>query len=176
MKPGRNDPCSCGSGKKYKNCCIRKAESSQPHLSAPAPDDLNLLGVLFNTGHYVELEKQARSLLKLYQSSGGVWKLLGLSLQMQGKDALPAMQRAADILPDDAEAHGNLAAAYRAVGQLDSAVASGRRALAIRPDFAEAYNNLGVALTVIAVAATPDDERNYVVEGGGVRSRNFLAV
>jgi SWIM/SEC-C metal-binding protein len=20
-KPGRNDPCSCGSGKKYKNCC-----------------------------------------------------------------------------------------------------------------------------------------------------------
>jgi len=22
MKPGRNDPCSCGSGKKYKNCCL----------------------------------------------------------------------------------------------------------------------------------------------------------
>ena len=21
MKPGRNDPCSCGSGKKYKHCC-----------------------------------------------------------------------------------------------------------------------------------------------------------
>ncbi|GAI99903.1 unnamed protein product, partial [marine sediment metagenome] len=22
--PGRNDPCLCGSGKKYKNCCLRK--------------------------------------------------------------------------------------------------------------------------------------------------------
>lgn len=22
-KPGRNDPCSCGSGKKYKRCCGR---------------------------------------------------------------------------------------------------------------------------------------------------------
>lgn len=22
MKPGRNDPCPCGSGKKYKRCCI----------------------------------------------------------------------------------------------------------------------------------------------------------
>jgi SWIM/SEC-C metal-binding protein len=22
-KPGRNEPCSCGSGKKYKNCCGR---------------------------------------------------------------------------------------------------------------------------------------------------------
>src|SRR5262249_43809176 len=24
-KVGRNDPCPCGSGKKYKNCCMRKA-------------------------------------------------------------------------------------------------------------------------------------------------------
>lgn len=23
-KPNRNDPCPCGSGKKYKNCCIDK--------------------------------------------------------------------------------------------------------------------------------------------------------
>jgi len=31
MKPGRNDPCPCGSGKKYKNCCLeverRRSES-----------------------------------------------------------------------------------------------------------------------------------------------------
>jgi hypothetical protein len=24
-KPGRNDPCPCGSGKKYKNCCGKNA-------------------------------------------------------------------------------------------------------------------------------------------------------
>ncbi|MEM0926075.1 MAG: SEC-C metal-binding domain-containing protein, partial [Planctomycetota bacterium] len=24
QKIGRNDPCPCGSGKKYKNCCMRK--------------------------------------------------------------------------------------------------------------------------------------------------------
>ncbi|HZN33952.1 MAG TPA: SEC-C metal-binding domain-containing protein [Pirellulaceae bacterium] len=24
VRPGRNDPCTCGSGKKYKNCCMRK--------------------------------------------------------------------------------------------------------------------------------------------------------
>ncbi|MFZ2525458.1 MAG: SEC-C metal-binding domain-containing protein, partial [Candidatus Ferrigenium altingense] len=27
-KPGRNDPCPCGSGKKYKQCC-------QSHAAAP---------------------------------------------------------------------------------------------------------------------------------------------
>lgn len=25
MKIGRNNPCPCGSGKKYKNCCLKKA-------------------------------------------------------------------------------------------------------------------------------------------------------
>ncbi len=27
-KPGRNDPCPCGSGKKYKNCCLIKDEAA----------------------------------------------------------------------------------------------------------------------------------------------------
>lgn len=25
-RPGRNDPCHCGSGKKYKKCCLAKDE------------------------------------------------------------------------------------------------------------------------------------------------------
>ena len=28
-KPGRNDPCPCGSGKKYKNCCLAKEEAAE---------------------------------------------------------------------------------------------------------------------------------------------------
>src|SRR4051812_13585756 len=28
MKTGRNDPCPCGSGKKYKKCCLPKEELS----------------------------------------------------------------------------------------------------------------------------------------------------
>jgi len=26
-EPGRNDPCPCGSGKKYKKCCMLKQKS-----------------------------------------------------------------------------------------------------------------------------------------------------
>lgn len=146
MRLGRNDPCSCGSGKKYKNCCLNKVESRTPHLSGPAPEDVDLLGTLFNTGHYEEQENLARSLLKSYPDSGVVWKLFGLSLQMRGKNALHALKKAADLLPKDAEAHGNLAAALRAGGRLEEAVASGRRAVQIKPDFAAGHNNLGVAL------------------------------
>ncbi len=32
MKPGRNDPCPCGSGKKYKHCCAREDATSAPML------------------------------------------------------------------------------------------------------------------------------------------------
>ena len=28
LKVGRNDPCPCGSGKKYKQCCLSKGQSS----------------------------------------------------------------------------------------------------------------------------------------------------
>jgi hypothetical protein len=38
--PGRNDPCRCGSGKKYKKCCLRRddeaAALSAPRKVAPA--------------------------------------------------------------------------------------------------------------------------------------------
>lgn len=30
MKPGRNDPCPCGSGRKYKHCCLRTAGMTAP--------------------------------------------------------------------------------------------------------------------------------------------------
>jgi hypothetical protein len=38
MKPSRNDPCPCGSGKKYKKCCLAKDEAAAPsYVPAPRP-------------------------------------------------------------------------------------------------------------------------------------------
>lgn len=31
-KVGRNDPCSCGSGKKYKNCCLQRSQRKNSPL------------------------------------------------------------------------------------------------------------------------------------------------
>jgi tetratricopeptide (TPR) repeat protein len=35
-KPGRNDPCHCGSGAKYKKCCLAKDEAAQRERMAEA--------------------------------------------------------------------------------------------------------------------------------------------
>jgi hypothetical protein len=36
MKIGRNDPCYCGSGKKYKHCCYAKDREKQAEEAAAA--------------------------------------------------------------------------------------------------------------------------------------------
>lgn len=143
MKPGKNDPCSCGSGKKYKNCCMGKAVLRSP---MPTVAELNQLIALFNTGRLGEVESRARLLVERYPDSGFAWKLLGATMHRLGKDALPALKKAARLLPNDAEAHYNLGVTQKSLGQLDGAVVSYRRALELKPDSADAYNNLGDVL------------------------------
>ena len=143
MKPGRNDPCRCGSGKKYKHCCEGKVASHSP---APSPDEINQLVALYSSRRYAELESRVQTLLGRYPDFGFGWKLLGAAQQMQGKNALAAFQKTAQLMPEDAEAFFNLGVVQRSLGLLDEAVASYRRALQIKPAYVEALGNLGNTL------------------------------
>jgi tetratricopeptide (TPR) repeat protein len=176
MKPSRNDPCPCGSGKKYKHCCERKSES-RPIFSASESSQLQLL---LNAKKYAEIEAKAAVLLERFPDEPAIWKPLAISLQMQGKAALAAFRKAAELLPNDVGAHTNLgnalyqdgrlkeaessflyalklsgnfahahyglASVLYELGQLEKAIAGYRRTLALNPDFIEAHYNLGHAL------------------------------
>jgi tetratricopeptide (TPR) repeat protein len=144
-KPARNDPCPCGSKKKYKQCCGQIGIINRPDANT-APIDMNRLGAMLQAGRFAELESEARALIGQHPNSGVVWQILGVALTAQGKDAVRASEKAAQLLPNDAGAHNNLGNALGRVGQLDEAVASYRRALVLNPDLAEAHNNLGNAL------------------------------
>ncbi len=96
-----------------------------------------------NSGRYGDLESKARELTGSHPQWGFAWKALSVALQLQGKEALDALERAAHLLPNDAEAQNNLGAALRRHGRLDDALAYLRRALQMRPDLAEVWNNLG---------------------------------
>jgi predicted O-linked N-acetylglucosamine transferase (SPINDLY family) len=101
---------------------------------------------LFNARDFAAGEKLALALLERYPESGFVWLVLGTILKADGRDGLPALQKAATLLPDDADAQFNLAKTLKDIGRLDEAAAAYRRATRIRPDFAGAHNNLGNAL------------------------------
>jgi tetratricopeptide (TPR) repeat protein len=75
-KPGRNDPCPCGSGNKYKRCCLPKDEAAlrEQFVAAvlprlPAPDDRDFIALsesvpnLIKAGKLDEAEQAARELL-----------------------------------------------------------------------------------------------------------------
>ncbi len=111
--------------------------------AAPTPAEKSQLIALFNAGHFAELENQAHLLIARYPASGFLWSILGGALHMQGKNALPALQKTAELMPDDAAAHNNLGNALKELGQLDGALASYQRALEIKPDLAQAHSNLG---------------------------------
>jgi len=109
-------------------------------------NDINRLVAVFEAGRYGEVENQARSLVKRYPDSGIAWDILGASLRMQGKDALAALHKAAQFLPNEAGPHYNLGYALHEHGQLEGAISSYRRALKIAPNFAEPHVNLGNVL------------------------------
>lgn len=155
-KPGRNDRCDCGSGKKYKHCCGREAPVRPGPAAAPGPriapnpsvppidsTVIARVAALANSGRYTEMQTVAHELIEAHPNSGFAWKALGVSLQMQGNEALPALERAAALLPNDADCHSNLGSALRRLGRLSEAAVSYQRALAIKPLVAEIWNNLG---------------------------------
>lgn len=112
-----------------------------------AVTDLQPLFNLYSARRFHDMEELAKALLARFPKDGNVWKALSVAQQMQGKDAVPALEQAIALLPRDAELPSNLGAMQSDAGRLDDAVASYRRALAIKPDFADAHANLGVALT-----------------------------
>src|SRR5579883_2882004 len=115
MKPGRNDPCLCGSGRKYKKCCGQRTElltkSARVQPAALSPVETSRVLALASSGRHSELERTARELLVEHPESGFLWKALGLSLWNQGKDPIDAWERAVRLLPQDADVHNNLASA-----------------------------------------------------------------
>ncbi len=149
MKAGRNDPCPCGSGKKFKKCCQLKSVTT-PVATMPAAQpgntEINQLAALFNAGKMDEAEASARRMAEHYPDAGFGWKVLGACLKVQGRDAVAVLARAALLLTGDAEAHNNLGAALADIGDYDKAVASYRQALQIHPDYVDAHSNLGSAL------------------------------
>ena len=154
MKPGRNDPCPCGSGKKYKHCCEGKASprpaAASSAVSAPTAAEFDPLIALYNAGRYAELESRVLVMVEQFPGSAFAWKLLGGALLMQGKEALPAFRKTAELMPDDAEAHYNLGVVLKNLGRLEEAVACYRRAITIKPDYAEVHHNMGNALKDLA--------------------------
>jgi tetratricopeptide (TPR) repeat protein len=111
-KTGRNDPCPCGSGKKYKQCCLRKEEEAEhealaalsqarekdragfvkslDQFAAQYEDDVALTEAsnaavdLVHAGKLDEAEQAARDLLVHFPDVHDGYDRLGMVYQARG--------------------------------------------------------------------------------------------
>ncbi|MCC6303509.1 MAG: tetratricopeptide repeat protein [Gammaproteobacteria bacterium] len=168
--PHRNDPCPCGSGRKYKTCCVDKARP------VPAAGDAGrLIGSaadLQRRGRLAEAEAACREALKLEPGRPEALHLLGRLAAQAGQPRLAVDWIERAIAGNDAEAeyYNDLGLAYAALDRPDRAAACYERALTLQPDLFGARVNLACAHSALgraeaaaegfraALALRPDSE------------------
>lgn len=94
-KVGRNDPCPCGSGKKYKRCCLERDQEAERALRSPATDR----------------KAEAQDL------AFDAWEIL----DMDRREARRLFRKAIELDPGLADAYKGLAAVARGSEDLKSA-------------------------------------------------------
>jgi hypothetical protein len=67
-KTGRNDPCPCGSGKKYKHCCLKKDEAAEHEALAAISQATQERGG--SRPRFADLVKIADRLAAQYEDDG----------------------------------------------------------------------------------------------------------
>ena len=152
-KLGRNDACPCGSGKKYKQCCMLTAAAGVGAGAAEA-EVVNLPKLLqtalehHQAGRLQQAEGIYLQILQRDPHYADALHLLGVIAHQVGKHevAIDLMGRAITANPDYATYHSNLGRAYEGNGMHDAALASYEKALRLQPEFAEAHNNLANVL------------------------------
>jgi tetratricopeptide (TPR) repeat protein len=151
-KIGRNDPCHCGSGRKFKQCCQPQTDvrtSRTPSVDMSVPGLLRAAIEHHQAGRLSQAQVKYRQILELAPKNPDALHLLGLIAHQTGRleVAVDLISTAVNIKPS-ASMYYNLGVAYQAQGNMDAAVASYRNALSLQPDYAEAHSNLGAALQV----------------------------
>ena len=126
-KPGRNDPCPCGSGQKYKRCCLEKDQQSRHQALSVAMtaearlhdhdeicdccyDELaaasNATAALVRAGKLDEAERAAQNLIAQFPDLHDGYDRLGMVYEARGehKPAADCYRKVLEFIrarPDD---------------------------------------------------------------------------
>ncbi len=150
---GRNDPCPCGSGRKYKHChgALGAAPKTEPLASGNLGEADGLLAAAMDAHRRNDLagaEHLYRRLLELAPDHPIGRHYLGIVLYQSGRAelAVSMLESSLHALPDQAEYRSNYGLVLAALDRDAEAIAAFERALELKPDYAIGWNNLGLTL------------------------------
>jgi len=152
-KVGRNDPCPCGSGRKFKHCCQAKQGRVVSGPAAPVAArgisvHLRAVKTLGEAGRWGEAIPALREIARLDPSSAEAHHDLGVTCLRCGHaaDAAVALQRAVELRPGFPSALAALAEALDQLGREREAAAAFHRASRAAADPADRQIYLAKAL------------------------------
>ena len=125
-KVGRNDPCPCGSGRKYKHCC----QTKDPGAEFAA-------GTARESPRSPALRHRVQA---LFLAATQHWEA------GRAAEAISLFREIARLDPNSPQAHHDLGLAFLRSGWLIEAAASLQRALELQPSLDSALGHLGAAL------------------------------
>jgi tetratricopeptide (TPR) repeat protein len=147
-EPGRNDPCPCGSGRKYKHCCAGKAVIAAAPKAEPAASRLQRIRSLRDAGRFVEATRLASEYAGQNPRDAEAQATLGMVHMYAGRaaEAAQSLLKAVRLAPNVAQHHHDLGWAFETLGRDSDAAAAFQRAVALNPRHAEALERLGIQL------------------------------
>ena len=164
-RPGRNDICPCGSGRKYKRCCLLRVATSAPasdnavrygNPTAPragirkddAGDAFTQALEFRNRGMVLDAEIRCNQCLAVDPLHTGALRLLAAIANTSGRsrEAAELLTQAVRAGPLDVAAHVDLGHTLFGLGRIAEAVGALRTAVSIEPASLEAQTSLGGAL------------------------------
>ena len=152
---GRNDRCSCGSGKKYKYCCLGLKTSGAAACQEPArrpafdvPGALSLAFEQFQAGELDQAEKVFRRIVQVEPGHGDAWYMLGAVASHRGEHetAVGLVRKALETSPGNLAYLVDLGILLNHSGRGADAEEHFRRALKRKPGTAELLFQLGSTL------------------------------
>lgn len=153
---GRNDPCPCGSGLKFKKCCQAKGsaamgEPAQGRAPLPSPAALHRTATAhWEAGRQAEALAVFRTIAQRQPANADAQYNLGATLFGMGRmtEAAEALQRAVALRPSFEIALTMLASALEHLGREDEAAGVYRRLGRVARDPIERRLNLARALNL----------------------------
>jgi tetratricopeptide (TPR) repeat protein len=149
-KISRNDPCPCGSGKKYKQCCgsIQSGQKVTVDIQQQIKSALQAAWLHNQNGRLQEAESICQRMLQAFPNQIDAIHMLGTIFLKMGKvdDAIIYLQKAVNKNPKNPEYIANLGLALHEQGNLEQAKIKYLYALSLDPHYADAHYNLHAAL------------------------------
>lgn len=147
MKPERNSPCPCGSGKKYKQCCAAR-ETTPAGVTPVDPAQFSRAAQALQRGAFAEALAVGQRLLAGSPRNPDALCLCGMALRSLGQldQAREHVEKATVLVPARAEYRAALAEVLIALKDYAQAAEQGRKAVALNPGLAEAHSQLAMAL------------------------------